>query len=106
MVEFCIEQWKKNNDLIRGKRIYATVGDQAILFSSGGFVYVPELETNQEEADTRILLHSKHASLECENVIIHSPDTDVFFIAVAKSNDIPANLFFQTGKKIKEDYWI
>ena len=41
---------------------------------------IPQLESSQEEADTRILLHSAHAAMSgFEAVVIVSDDTDVFF---------------------------
>ena len=39
---------------------------------------VLQLQSNHEEADTRMLLHAKHASLTYPKVLISSPDTDVF----------------------------
>ena len=49
-------------------------------------INIPEanLYRNHEEADTRILLHAKHASLESqEPIILRSPDTDVLVLAVS-----------------------
>ena len=61
-------------------------------------IEVPELTCTQEEADTRLLLHSKHASTNgFSQVVIRSPDTDVFIIALASSKMIDAQLLFQTG---------
>ena len=58
---------------------------------------LPELFTDQEEADTRLLLHAKHASSHHNNVIKHSPDTDVFVMMVGHKPVIHAALYFQTG---------
>ena len=44
---------------------------------------VEQLNSDHEEADTRMLLHAQHASAFTENTVIKSPDTDVFVIAVA-----------------------
>ncbi|KAF1383684.1 hypothetical protein PFLUV_G00134400 [Perca fluviatilis] len=59
---------------------------------------MPELFTTQEEADTRLLLHCAHAADYSRNIIIRSPDTDVFVLALAFYKDIGAHLYFQTGK--------
>ena len=59
---------------------------------------IEELSSDHEEADTRMIAHARHASLSYSNVIVKSPDTDVFFIALNATNDIFANLFFETGK--------
>ena len=37
----------------------------------------PVLDSNHEEADTRLLLHAKHAASTHDTLIIRSPDTDV-----------------------------
>lgn len=57
----------------------------------------PELFTDHVEADTRLLLHAKHASSHHNDVIIHSPDTDVFVMMVGHKPAIHAALYFQTG---------
>ena len=56
-------------------------------------------QSNHEEADTRMLLHAKHASLTYPKVLISSPDTDVFIIFLSVHTRITANLYFLTGIK-------
>ena len=52
---------------------------------------INELNSNHEEADTKLLLHTKHASDNGEpNVLIKSPDTDVTILACHFSRDISA----------------
>ena len=61
---------------------------------------VAELISDHEEADTRLLLHAKHAN-DTDNhscVVIRSPDTDVAIICLRFSGAI-TNLYFQTGKR-------
>ena len=58
---------------------------------------VPSLESDHEEADTRMLLHAKHAAAHADTIIIKSPDTDVFVFAIACCLDIGANVLFETG---------
>ncbi len=44
---------------------------------------IRELRSTHEEADTRILLHAKHASVENDApILIRSPDTDVLVLSV------------------------
>ena len=56
-----------------------------------------ELKSNQEEADTRLLLHAHHAARVHDQIIIKSPDTDVFLLCVALQTTIGKKLFFLTG---------
>ena len=56
-----------------------------------------ELYSDHEEADTRLLLHAKHAAADHPDVIIHSPDTDVFILMLGHKLSIPAAMYFETG---------
>ena len=56
-----------------------------------------ELYCDHEEADTRLLLHAKHAAAVHDHVIIRSPDTDVFIIMLGHKPAIPAAMYFDTG---------
>ena len=58
---------------------------------------VQELESNHQEADTRILLHARHASMSCDKVIVSSPDTDVLMIMLSKVTEMNGQLFMLTG---------
>jgi len=58
---------------------------------------VPELHCDHEEADTRLLLHAKHASATHQHIVIRSPDTDVLILSVAFAHNIPSTLYFLTG---------
>ena len=84
-----------------------THGSECHSFSlSGGHFSVDEvneLACDHEEADTRLLLHSKYAATRSENVVIKSPDTDVFIIAIALCTDVSdeSNIYFETGQKVK-----
>ena len=56
-----------------------------------------ELCCDHEEADTRLLLHARHASTAHDRVIIRSPDTDVFILMLGHKPAIPAAMYFDTG---------
>ncbi len=50
---------------------------------------VEELRSNQEEADTRLILHALHASKTgSQAVIVTAEDTDVMIICLAFSRNI------------------
>ncbi len=64
---------------------------------------MPELCSDQEEADTRMLLHSAYAALKESplvesTIIIRSPDSDVFTICVSHASKVNGKLLFFTGK--------
>ena len=61
------------------------------------------LSCNHEEADTRIILHAKNASITHDRIIIWSPDTDVFVFAMSLYHQIRKQLWFQTEVKDNEE---
>ena len=58
-----------------------------------------ELSSNQEEADTKFLLHTKRALLHNNLVIIRSPSEDVYkhFISMFLTNDNQIWIGYNTG---------
>ena len=58
---------------------------------------VQELQSKHQEADTRMLLHTLHASISCDKIIVSSPDTDVFMIMLSKVTEMNRQLLMLTG---------
>lgn len=111
LIRFIVDAWKnvKSSDL-PNLTLYATRDDKCLKFHASSesssnveTTIVPELKSDHEEADTRLLLHAKHAS---ENgyraVAIKSPDTDVFVMMAAMQSRITGDLFFLTGTQNKQ----
>ena len=70
-----------------------------------GASLVNDLKSSQEEADTRILLHAKHASDQgYTSVIVVSEDTDVFVLLIAFAKEIPASLYQKRGTSTRVRY--
>ena len=66
---------------------------------------VDELCAQQEEADTRILLHASHAASNGHDCIaIKSPDTDVAVLAGTLSHSINAKMLFCIDTKQRMRY--
>lgn len=59
---------------------------------------VHDLETTQEEADTRLMLHAAHVAKYSSDLVIKSPDTDVFVLALAFCSHIDGHLYFHTAE--------
>ena len=60
---------------------------------------------DHEEADTRMLLHTQHASQGVQRIIIQSPDTDVLLLCVTHHDEIgTGELWFRTGVKDRLRY--
>ncbi len=61
---------------------------------------VEEIRSNQEEADTRLILHALHASKTgSQAVIVTAEDTDVMIICLAFSRNIQCGLYQKCGTK-------
>ena len=59
-----------------------------------------DLCSDQEEADTRIILHLLHIAKETQEdvpIVVRSPDTDVFVLLVHFSHRIKQKVLFDTG---------
>ena len=79
------------------KVIYATIGNKCICLNDS--VNIPNLFCKQEEADTRLFLHCKYAIAWFREVIIYTPDTDVFVLALGFARSLSCELFIKTGVK-------
>ena len=64
----------------------------------GSAVVEPNLRSDYEEADTRLLLHTKHAATTHPRIVIQSTDTDVAVLSVAHFSDLNCQeLWLKTG---------
>ena len=108
LTEFLSEEWS-----IMGSQL---LKDTTKLVLGGGFqdreksvvieggmhsVEYENLSCNHEEADTRIILRVKDASLTHDRIIFWSPDTDVALLAISFYHQIRKQLWFRTGIKDK-----
>ena len=78
-IVFVTNEWKKDKymEKLSGKTLVVTCGNSCYQLSSGVVQPISELESTQEEADTRMLLHSLHAARSrFASVVIVSEDTD------------------------------
>ena len=64
------------------KVMFVTQGSKCWKLTATCSSAVPELECNHEEADTRIVLHAKHAN---SPVVIHADNTDVMVLLICHS---------------------
>ena len=85
-----------------GKKLFVAVNDECWCLTKSNSELIDNFNSNQEEADTKMLLHARHASFEgWRKFIIHTPDTDVFIIALSCVPKIDGSLFIETGIRDK-----
>ena len=84
-MEFFVSEWKnaENRPKIGRKSFYVTTQSDVAKINNTVVERVSQLHSNHKEADTQILLHAKHASLNYATVLISSPDADVFIICLS-----------------------
>ena len=93
----------ENQKLIIGGDFNDT--DRTVLVMKGHCEDFPSLQSDHEEADTRLLLHAKYASQEHNGIIVQSPDTDVAVLCATHYNALGCReLWFRTGIKDRIRY--
>ena len=78
----------------QGKALYDTYEETYFNMTIYEWVEVAELQSTQEEADTRLLLHALHAaSTGSKAVIVTAEDTDVMLLCFAFRKVIPCPIY-------------
>ena len=96
LIHLIVNDWRKERCSVKlaGKKLYARAGEKCYEISSDGSVLCEELRSTQEEADTRLLLHTYHAGrIGCATVVISSDDTDVFVLCLAFKSLISSTVY-------------
>ena len=98
---FLAESWKEQK--FRGKLgrkcMFVTSSDRCIKLTESGCQEIDDVQTTQEDADTCILLHAKHAAETIPALICITEDTDVFIICLGLCQDVNSNIFIRLGSK-------
>ncbi|KAJ8034477.1 hypothetical protein HOLleu_21334 [Holothuria leucospilota] len=97
------EKLKEGEELVIGGGF--TNHNQAVSVTNGVVIRIEALQSDHEEADTRLLLHAKHASQDHKRIVVQSPDTDVAVLCASLFSDLNCQeLWFRTGVKDKLRY--
>lgn len=107
LLNFLVREWSANPacaQKIKDHTLFVTHGDNCTkLVASEGTIMastVLDLCSNQEEADTRLLLHASHASRNGhQRIALKSSDTDVEVLACYYQAVIPAEITLISGTK-------
>lgn len=108
LTAFLSSKWCQiaEENLGHGQRLVTGGGfkecNKAVLVIKGSTSPLLPLQSDQEEADTRMILHAHNASHDHNRVVIQSPDTDVAVLSVHFFNSLACEqLWFRTGVKDK-----
>ena len=72
---------------------------RCIKLTKNGLREIDYLQSIGEEADTRILLHVKHATEATSALICITEDTDIIIICLKLGQDANSNIFIRQGSK-------
>ena len=102
--EFAVEGWK--GDKYRTKLtctvLFVTCESGCYEITSQAANIVDELNSTQEEADTRLILHA--ARLGYKVVVVASEDSDVFLLCLAFQCFIPVSMYVKCGMQTRTRY--
>ena len=112
LCDFLVKTWiRMGQDLLHeGHELVIGGGnkddnDRAVLITRGQHAVLEALSSDHEEADTRLLLHAKHASQDHLRIVIQSPDIDVAVLCTTHFDQLNCReLWFRTGVKDKLRY--
>ena len=99
LIQFAVDQWSKKPYFltVKGQVFYATIVDTCFEISRYGKTEVESLQCHQEETDTRAFFRLVHGVGVNQRFVIHTPDTDVFILAVAVSEQEGKSIYIKTG---------
>ena len=79
--------------------------EKVVLVRTGEAIEIAALYSDHEEADTRLLLHAKHAAPDFTRIVVQSPDTDVLVLCCSQFSLLGCDeLWFHTGTRDKTRY--
>src|SRR6218665_2155697 len=99
-INFVKENWMEHDNLRRlgNKTVYITNGHLCCKVTSSAVEDVPDLTSSHEEADTRLMLHIKHAASNgMLRIVVAADDTDVLVLLIACSKSVSAEVYMKSG---------
>ena len=107
LIEYLVETWKEteNRETLGEISLVVNSGENCYLITRERVTEIVELRSTQEEADTRMMLHVRHATSKYSKLVVVSEDTDVFVILLGLNSEIggakETRIFLRRGKKNK-----
>ena len=107
LIELMFEVMESNKvkvlNLLRTNELFLSMENNCRLLTHSSSEDVSELQSNQEEADTRVVLHAMHALSHggnIQSVVIRSPsgDTDIVVLTIAHLMDFKEKVYLDSGR--------
>lgn len=106
LISFLAKMWQEPHvrRTLGEKLLYVTCDDLCYKIHHEEVTEEIELRSTQEEADTRVILHAKHAAAYMSSVIIVADDTDIILLCLAFQHEIDCELFVKCGTATRTRY--
>ena len=91
---FLVAEWKTPNlkEKLNDKQLYVASEEPCFHITNDQWAEVAGLSSNQEEADTRIILHAAHAAEEgYRAAVVTAEDTDVMLLCLPLIYHVPCS---------------
>jgi len=102
LISFYTQYMVHHSALTENERLFISGGaeEKCLLVTGASCRDVEDLQSNHEEADTRIILHASYAQKTGSDcIVISSPDTDVLLLLLHHHKAIGANeVYMSTGR--------
>ena len=87
-----------------GKTMYVTCDNLCFRLTSDDVTEEDDLKTSQEEADTRVIFHAKHAAPNVSSIIMVAEDTGIILLCLAFHKDIHSSVYVKCGTATRTRY--
>ena len=110
LIRFVVKHWQKppSRERLEDKELHVTCtcGNRCDKITAERVVEEEELRSEQEEADTRLLLHVQHAGNEqrYRSIIVSSEDIDVKILCLSFSFSIDVPIYQRCVSQLKARY--
>ena len=106
LISFIVSPWKKSTlrEKLGGKTMYVTCDDLCFRLTRDEVLEEGDLKTCQEEADTRVIFHAKHAAPHVSSIIIVAEDTDIMLLCLAFHQDMDCSVYVKCGTATRTRY--
>ena len=94
LIAFLLSQWKGYSETASCGVLMYFAGNKKC-YKLFGQTKVSDLACDHQAADTRLFLHVQHAAHFFPNVLIVSPDTDVFVLAISNVYTLACDIIIQ-----------
>ena len=100
LIRFLSEEWllPVYRNMLHGKVLFITCEETCYRITENECEDIGELRSTHEEADTRLILHAKHAAnVGSMSVIITADDTDIMILCLGFQKYIPCPIYQKCG---------